>query len=498
MQNLFFDTRKLDESCRIAYGLTEEIMMENAAAALERAVRERARFTDGRSKVLILCGPGNNGADGYALARRLRLSCNVVVFQCARPRSELCIVQAERAEKCGTVFFELEDFTLEFVESACVIVDCIYGTGFRGSLDDKIQILLNDANDVDAFRIACDVPSGIDSDGNVSCGTFRADLTVTMGALKLSLFHDLTKDYVGEVVCAELGVARRLFENSSNSPLKVANLLEEGDMFLPHRRKLCVNKGSFGHAVVAFGEKMGASILAGISAVRFGAGLVTLVDLSGVDPDFDSVPAELMTATEIPAKTTAVALGMGLGRDARGVATAGRFLDYLSANPEVPCVIDADACYSPELPAFLRRRARKVVLTPHPREFQTLLSACGLGEHSVADCVTRRPALIEKFCRQFPKATVVVKGANPMIGQFDGRAFNLYVNPYGRPCLAKGGSGDVLSGMVAALLAQKYRCIDAAATASLAHALASRRVACDFAMTPAELVEQVAALGLTH
>ncbi len=491
MQNLFFDTRKLDESCRASYGLSEELMMENAATALESAVLSHVQFEGVKNRVLIFCGAGNNGADGYALARRLRLKCNVVVFQCAAPKSELCILQAARAEKCGTVFFELEDFTLEFVESAGVIVDCIFGTGFHGELDEKIQILLSDANDVSAYRIACDVPSGIDSDGNVSVGSFRANLTVTMGALKLSLFHDLTKDFVGEIVCADLGVARRLYENSSNFPLNVASLLEKSDMILPNRTKFCVNKGTFGHAAISFGEKKGAAIISAQAAFRFGAGLVSLVDFSKT-ADFGAVPNEIMTTFQIPENTTAVALGMGTGRNSDDVFSA--WFDFLKKNPEIPCILDADAFFSPLIFDFLKTRSRKVVLTPHPKEFQNLLKICELGEYSVSVCVKRRPELIEKFCRQFPKSTLLVKGANPMIGQFDGRKFNLYVNPLGRPCLAKGGSGDVLSGLIVALLAQKYKCLDAAASASLAHALLSQQIECDFSMTPFDLIQKISTL----
>lgn len=496
MQNLFFDTRKLDESCREAYGLTEEIMMENAAAALEGAIKERAEFKPYRNRVLILCGGGNNGADGYTLARRLRIHYDVVVFECAEPKSPLCILQRARAEKCGTRFFTLEDFTLEFLESAAVIVDCIYGSGFHGELDENVQILLNDANCVDSYRIACDVPSGIDLDGNVSHGAFKADLTVSMGALKLCLFQDMAKNHVGEVVCADLGVGRRLFENSSNFPLKKAALLEESDMMLPHRSDFFVNKGNFGHLAVAYGEKTGAAKIAGRAALNFGAGLVTLVDLENPEPDFSSVSEELMTSTSIPSNVSAIALGMGLGRDEKAQGTIQKYLDFLAANKEIPCLIDADAFYFEKLADFLAERCRKVVLTPHPKEFQSLLEICGFGEYSVDECVRKRADLIEGFCKKYPKCVLLVKGANPMIGYFDGRKYNLYVNSYGRPSLAKAGSGDVLSGLAAALLSQKYSCIDAVASASLAHAIASRGIGCDYALTPLKLIDCVAGLTL--
>lgn len=494
MQNLYLDTRKLDESCRAAYGLTEEIMMENAAIALENAIRERGKFSADKNRVLILCGGGNNGADGYTLARRLRIHYDVVVFECDEAKSPLCILQKERAEKCGTRIFGLFDFTLEFVESAAVIVDCIYGSGFHGELNTNIQILLNDANDVNAYRIACDIPSGIDSEGNVSYGTFKADLTVTMGALKLALFHDLTKDFVGEISCADLGVGRRLYENSSNSPLIAATLLEKSDMVLPHRNKYCVSKGNFGHAVIALGDKKGAAILAGESALRFGSGLVTLVDLENENPDFDMVPPELMSSTSFPEKMTAVAFGMGLGRGEKADVIIQKYFDYLLEHKEIPCVIDADVFYSEKIKDFLERRSRKVVLTPHPKELQSLLNICGFGEYTLNDCITKRPALLEMFCKKYPKCVLLAKGANPMIGYLDERKFNLYVNNFGKPCLAKAGSGDVLSGLIVALLAQKYKCIDAAGTASLAHALASQKIENDFSMTPNDLIREIATL----
>lgn len=493
MQNIYSETRSLDSACCVSYGLTEEIMMENAATSLELAIRNREKYgfsSDGKkNRILILCGNGNNGADGYALARRLRIDFDVIIFQCEKPKSPLCELQAERASKCGTRIFELEDFTLEFLQSTTIIVDCIYGSGFHGELNPKIQCILNDVNEIDCFRIACDVPSGIDQDGNVAEGSFVADLTVTMGALKLSLFSDNAKDFVGNIICGELGVGRRLFENASSITVPVAKLLEESDMILPERKHQNVNKGSFGHAAIASGEKRGASIISASAALRFGAGLVSLVDLND-SSDLNNIPfnfPELMISSSFPEKTSALAFGMGLGKS----ENIQKYFDYAGEHSQLPCVVDADACVSKNLKEFLEKRGAKTVLTPHPKEFREMLKNCEIGEYKLSECVSKRPELIEMFCRKYPKKVLLVKGANVMIGFFDGRKFNLFVNPYGSSALAKGGSGDVLSGMIAALLAQKYTSLDATVTASLAHAYASQKAEKTYSMTPFELISLI-------
>ena len=493
MQYIFNDTRKLDSACCVSYALTEEIMMENAAMNLERVIRNRHEYkplADTRKRrVLILCGKGNNGADGYALARRIRIDFDVVVFQCGQPESELCKMQAERAAKCGTRIFDMKDFSLEFLQFSGVVVDCIYGSGFHGELGTKIQCITNDVNDIDCFRISCDVPSGIDSCGNASKGTFVADVTVTMGALKMSLFSDRAKDFVGKIVCGDLGVGRRLFENASAGVLPAAHMLEESDLILPNRNFHNVNKGSVGHAVIASGEKRGAGILSAKAALKFGAGLVSLVDY-GAESNISAIPLqfpELMVSSEIPRKTSAIAFGMGLGDD----DAIGPYFDYLGKHTDIPCVVDADACLSEQLPTFLKSRKGKTVLTPHPKEFKEILHLCGFGEVSLSECVSDRPKLIEDFCRKFPKIVLLVKGANTMIGYFDSHKFKLFVNPVGSPALAKGGSGDVLSGMICALLSQHYSPLDATLNASLAHALAGRKAEKSYGLTPLELIDLI-------
>lgn len=495
MQKLFLDTRELDSSCRFAYGLSEEIMMENAASALENEIRQKTALG---SKILILCGSGDNGADGYALARKIRLDYEVKIYRCYEEKSKNCVVQAERAKKCGVPVIDIKKFPIGDLRTAEVVVDCIFGSGFKGDLrgDNVEQIMstLNDVNSSQCYRIACDVPTGLRQDGTVADCTFMADCTITMGALKLCLYSDQAKDYIGIIKCANLGISRSLFENSNKENLEFAYLLEKKDLVLPFRHKNFVNKGSFGSAWIASGEKIGAGCIAARACLRFGAGLVTLIrpELSFSKADLIDLSAEILTAFEFGERVDCIAAGMGLGHNQ---SEAKYYFDYLKDHKNVNCVLDADLCYSDLMGSFLLERAEGCVLTPHPKEFSALLKVCSLGEFSVEECVTHRLELIEKFCRKFPGVVLLVKGANPMIGTFSQKdGFKLYINSLGRPSLAKAGSGDVLSGMIAALLVQGYSAIDAAISGSLAHALASHKFKNDFSLTPISLIEAVSEL----
>lgn len=496
MQNLYKDTRKLDASCRASYGISDEIMMENAAFALEEIVRNPCTASKGRAvpqKILIMCGSGNNGADGYTLARRLRFDYDVSVIQFFEPNSKMCKKQAERAEKCGVRLVKREDLSFYDLRFNDIIVDCVFGSGFHGDIDDRTYETMNDINSCMCFKIACDVPSGLREDGTVADGTFAADVTVTMGALKTCLYSDFAKDYVGKIVCGNLGINRRLFENSSSSNLAVGSLLEESDLVLPHRSQNNVNKGSFGHVAVVCGEKTGAALLASSAALRFGAGLLTVVcaeNEEGASKNLASFP-ELMLSSKIPENAKSLAVGMGLGR---GDGKAQPFFDYLILHQELKCVLDADAFYDSGIKNFLNKKESGVVLTPHPKEFQILLKNCGAGEFSIDEILINRLALVEKFCRSFPKKTLLLKGSNVVIGYYDGFKYKMFINPLGKPCLAKGGSGDVLSGMAAALLAQNRNSLDAAIGASLAHALASAKIKCDYAMAPQDLISALSEL----
>ena len=287
---------------------------------------------------------------------------------------------------------------------------------------------------------------------------------------------DDMKDKLGEVSCSRP-------EYYVNGNLR---LLREADLRLPTRVVQNVNKGSFGHVSVVMGEKPGAGIIAATAAFAFGAGLVTLVCKARPV----CCPYELMDSPAPPAATNALALGMGLGVPPEGVPTQGSpaagALAWLDAHPDVACVFDADILKYKGIEVLIQGR-EKVVLTPHPKEFATLLGLCGMGDYDVGYVVENRFALVRAFCAKYPHAVLILKGANSLIAQ----GVKVSVNTFGSSCLAKGGSGDVLAGLVAALLAQGYGAYEAAVSASLAHALASRRVKCSYGMTPFELIEHV-------
>ena len=495
MKKLFTDTRPLDKKAIDALFLSEEILMENAAAALESAVLSALSKTEEtRPSVLIVTGSGGNGADGYTLGRRLALGergLSVAVFEAKPPKTPLGIRQKERALACGV-------WLASSIESADVLVDCLFGSGFSGAIDDATRHLIEEMNGLAdlsgraAFKIACDVPSGL---GASVC--FRTDLTVCMGALKTALFTDGAADFTGEIETAPLGVSESLFASLGEEE---AFLLEESDLRLPYRKTRNTHKGSFGHAAVFCGGKPGAAITAARAAFAFGSGLATLIPAgAGTDDALRrfAMPHELMLSCSVPKGVAAFAAGMGLNPAEEGDKSALESVAaIIAANPSVPAVIDADFFYYEGLILLLKERPAGLVLTPHPKEFASLLRVCRIADVTAEEASHKRFALVREFCSSFPGVVLVAKGAIPVIGLCPARRerAQLYANPLGTPALAKGGSGDVLAGLVCGLLAQGYAPVDAAISASLAHALASRKAATDWGLTPSSLIESAARL----
>ena len=316
---------------------------------------------------------------------------------------------------------------------------------------------------------ACDLPSGLKSTGECDANTFVADVTLTMGALKKSMYSDEAKDFIGEVQVIDLGISRSLYETSSNW-----NLLDEEDMQLPLRDKKSTHKGNYGHLAVACGEKSGASFMSGLSALKFGTGLVTMISPKGEPLN---IPHSLMHSRDLPAKTTALACGMGLG-----VAFSEEELKSYLDN-SLPIIADADIFYMPIVLEILQRK--NVVITPHLKEFASLLHLTGIADTSIGELQNDRFKYCEEFCGKYPNVTLLLKGANVIIGQND----KFFINSHGTSALAKGGSGDILSGLIGSLLAQGQKPLEASVNSSLAHTkLAKNYKGADYSLTPEDLI----------
>jgi len=471
MKNLYKSCYPLDQRCYEDYNLTEDILMEHAANGMANYIK--ANFKE-QSAILIVCGVGNNGADGIVLARLLQDFYEVKLYLSFGVRAVMAEVQLERVQSLDIEF-------VDEVEEADVIVDAIFGVGLSRELDEKTRKLIVKLEALKGFKIACDVPTGIDMDGNPFPMALFVDATITMGALKACLYSDMAKDYVGEIICVDLGLHYDKYTEGFESDLL---LLEESDMKLPSRNwSKTTHKGSFGHLAVITGEKEGAGLMSGLVALRFGAGLVTMVG-EIVTP----LPLALMQDTDLPNNTTAIAFGMGFGTNFEQEIVD----DILERS--VPLVLDADIFHSEIILELLEQRDRAMVLTPHPKEFVALWNMTIDSPLNIAVLQANRFEKVREFCSVYPQVTLLLKGANMIVGQ----EHQLFVNPYGSAKLSKGGSGDVLSGLIGGLLAQGWDALDAAIHGSLALTAGAKNYKGNsYAMLPTDIIEEIGKLEKT-
>ena len=484
--------RSADRRAIEQIGLPGAVLMENAGAALERAVRPRLQ--PGMA-LTILCGKGNNGGDGFVLARRL-LDKRPVVLLLGR-RLELAgdaALHAQAFERSGGRMREVANETVLAeawsVRAGDLIVDAMLGTGLREAPRGVIAAAIarvRDARDFGTRVVAVDVPSGIPSDAVVPAWPFvEADATVTFAAPKWSHVLPPWCDAMGALEIVDIGIPRfAMLETGTR-----LGLLQAADVApaFPARAPGS-HKGDHGHVLVLAGSlgKTGAAVLSGFGALRAGAGLVTVATPAGALTAVASARAELMTeplpsnqdtlgpesigrALELASTRDAVVLGPGLGQ---GAAVRDFVLGFLAGYPG-PLVVDADALNAlagaqgastlPGLP-----RQAPTVLTPHPGEMARLLGTSSAEIQSHRVDAARRLAEISR-------AIAVLKGQRTLVAEWNAWTA---VNPTGNPGLATAGSGDVLSGIVGALLARKQGAWLAATAAVFAHGLAGDHVAAE-------------------
>ncbi|MFP6310427.1 NAD(P)H-hydrate dehydratase, partial [Helicobacter pylori] len=239
------------------------------------------------------------------------------------------------------------------------------------------------------------------------------------------------------------------------------------------RDKKSAHKGDYGHAHVLLGKHSGAGLLSALSALSFGSGVVSVQALE-CEITSNNKPLELVFCENFPKKLSAFALGMGLENIPK---------DFKKWLELAPCVLDAGVFYHKEV---LQALEKEVILTPHPKEFLSLLKLVGINI-SMLELLDNKLEIARDFSQKYPKVVLLLKGANTLIAH-QGRVF---INILGSVALAKAGSGDVLAGLILSLLSQNYTPLDAAINASLAHALAGLGFKNNYALTPLDLIEKI-------
>jgi len=476
--------RALDRAAMEEYGIPGLVLMENAGLAVVRVIREMLGGLRDR-RVAVFAGKGNNGGDGLVAARHLfNAGAEVKLLLLARPEEMTGDAGVNLAiwKKMGQPVYTVSDredlnAVRLFLVGADLVVDAIFGTGFRGAAREPAAGVIETINAGGRPVVSVDVPSGLEADtGQVHGPCVRAARTVTFALPKLGLVQEPGRSHAGVLHVADISIPAFLLEPGTPGRYLITADMVRG--WLPVR-PAWVHKGDCGRVLVVAGSRgmAGAACLAALGAARAGAGLTTLAVPAGIQDVVAGKLMEIITAglpqtaegslsrearREIMLRlegADALALGPGLSRHLETVALVRELLPNL----RLPCVLDADGLNSLAGDTALLGRVRApLVLTPHPGEMARLLG------RTTAEIQSARVKTAEEAAAAWGKV-VLLKGASTVIASPDG---NTYINSTGNPGMATGGSGDVLTGVIAALLAAGVDAARAAAAGAYLHGLA--------------------------
>ncbi len=413
------------------------------------------------SSIQIYCGTGNNGGDGLCIARHLILSGKnvfVIVVGDRSKASDDFIINYKRFQKIAAeniISFNRDE---NYPEEGCdCILDCIFGTGLNRKPERIFKDAISNINKSDAFKIAVDMPSGLFADSPSDHICVEADITFSFELPKLSFFFPENNKYTGEWIIKEIGLSQNFIANCET---RFHYLREENLKGIISERNTFSHKGSYGHALIIAGSSgmTGAAQLSSLACLTSGAGLVTLAsDASKLEhPELMSIDFNSIEEQIKKNKFNAIGIGPGLGTSDDMADMIKNILPLIS----FPLVIDADAlnwiANNKELLDLLPQNS---ILTPHPREFERLF-----GNHNSWDQLI---ALISESAKKY-NCIIIYKRAFTMIATPDG---NIYFNSTGNAGMATAGSGDVLTGIITGLLAQKYSAINASILGVYLHGL---------------------------
>jgi NAD(P)H-hydrate epimerase len=460
--------RNLDKKTIEELGISGLILMENAGRMTAQKIMEHFGHIIGDGEIVIIAGKGNNGGDGFVVARHLHNMGKRVKVILIPKRKEVTGDADVNLKILEKLKFEIiyaegnyETIQKHLIEnkSIKIVVDAIFGTGLDSEVKGIYRDVIELINSLNVIRVAVDIPSGLSGDKGIPLGVcVHAHLTVTFGLPKMGLLTYPGREYVGILEIADIGFPKEFIEEIEPS----GYLLDEKFIrsILKPREKN-THKGTYGHLLAICGSigKTGAACLTALGGIKSGAGLVTLAVPESIAGFVDSRVLESLTfplkdkdgfiSLDISAiekalsEKAAVAIGPGIGVNDDTV----ELVSYIVENSKIPVVIDADGINSlSKNLEVLRKKKTDIILTPHPGEMARLISS------TPKDVQNNRLEVAVDFAKKF-EVYVVLKGAGTIISTPEGK---VYFNQTGNPGMASGGMGDVLTGLIGGFLAQGY------------------------------------------
>lgn len=468
-------------------GIPSNVLMERAASACVNYIEKESWSTD---NICIVCGSGNNGGDGFAIGRLLleRGIQSTVLFV---GKAESCTnetkYQIELFRQCGGDYIT----NIPNIKPS-VVIDAIFGVGLNREISGSYKETLEWMNQLPGHKLAVDIPSGIDaSTGNILGCVFNADVTITFQEKKIGLMLYPAANYVGKIVVEDIGIDSSIVTKN----IGAAYTLNTQDIkkSLPVRNPDS-NKGTYGKALVIAGSKgmAGAAYLCAHAAYMAGAGLVRIytveenrIPLQILLPEAIITPYDSFDEEEVLSLlewSDTVCIGPGIGMS----DLSKKILETVVKNISVPCLIDADGLnlLSENTDLMEHLSNNPFILTPHMKELSRLTGT------SIETIKSNRKEFAEQFTNQFP-VILVEKDARTIVSQ---KGKQTYLNLTGNAAMAKGGSGDVLSGVICGLLAQKMDCFESAVTGVYLHGASgdySRKVSGDYSVLARDLINNI-------
>lgn len=509
MRLLSCNEMKQVESYAAKYGLSYQRMMENAGSACARNITNIIEKESMRKRnIVVVCGKGNNGGDGFVVARKFAENgYNVcVILASGYPSSQESIYMYKMVIDLSipTVWYDADRLkTLQTIKNADVIVDAVFGFSFYGNISEDLVYLFNEMNNSKAIKFAVDLPSGVYCDsGFKDDNCFIADYTIAISALKPCHIIHPASDCCGDIIIANIGISADSYQFVENS-MYTYSKAEINNLIV--KRESTSHKGTYGHLLSICGSKKmpGAPVLAAKAALRSGVGLVTAAFPESI---YNTLSVKLTEALLMPlkenedgtiaassadeifkdiSKYSAILIGCGLSV----TEDIKKLVFEIIRKAKVPVIIDADGIniISQNID-ILKEASAPVILTPHPKEMSRL---CGASVSLIqSDRVT--------CAKDFAKANnvyVVLKGSNTVVAS--PKSDSVYINSSGNSGLSKGGSGDVLAGIISSFCAEGMNEEDACTVGVYIHGHSADRTADRLSQTgmlPSDVIEELASV----